>query len=1817
MGMLTRDQALKSVEGQFTSGISPEMGVNSFQTDFKENTTREEAGSAFRTDNLLFGLAVDETNGVDNTPDPDFDFYGSLRGTEYEQDADYFTDALNEKYMDALKLRFEREKKDRATLDRGGWSAVGWQFLAAMLGPENLIPGTVAVKGTRVGYSVLKSGRNVAGASVASAGIAEFGLHQAQGLRTFEESAFALGASGILGFGIGSGLATLANKGLKTNFARVFDEAANYDAGFKKKLEESGQDPLARQALTKEAIEVVKRKKIDEVTQMAKLSDELKAKLDEPDAIDAKLDELYLDALMVRQRSSVGAAADNVPSLDELTIYGKAARTWSEKTKWLNPNVRLMTQPSKHARALANNIFDNPLMLQMHEYKDSPAAITNLIKNWTEGRLSEVLRKVGTTKNEGIYKDMRAAGIHMKRTEFREQVGRALRRNDGIDKATGEVKPEFNKFIAKAAKVFRDDVYEVARKDLEKLGFDLKSKASSTGESYLNRFWNRKALLRDESVFKAEGGEVWEWAKAALDREIATVSRKFDKQISNLESQIADLKDAKLRRQADLEFRETGEAGRLHRELYDVDSEISRLEAELENLKANEVSPEEVAEQSINDLLKAFGSNMELGENFNSGFLRQMGLDRSQIDDFTDYLMKEGYLRERNGRMQVRKLSDDNEKLALRSPDDPQADHVDKAIYAKLMEDANRILPDEYKFETPETLGGNIGGKVNLDEKLVQVALDAPDIASKLRHESLHALRDRFKPDEWEALRKASKEIEFKNEAAYRGYGVKGDELEEERIANLIEYAYKGGNISKLEPKVLSTLEKIVAWIKALATTLKKPEYNKLQTILDDMESGAIGRRSQGGSKGDDLYSLKDGTLKTDTPAFKKWFGDSKVVDEKGKPLVVYHGTPDARFAKTEGFQTPIEAYQKAIGNDDFIDKERMFFFSDNKRVADTYADDRRAFDYQNAEPETLDTYISIKNPKVIDWGGKVWKGLKPEVLKAKAEGYDGVIVKNVRDTYTGGQISANNYIAFDPTQIKSVNNRGTFDPNDPRILYSLNERTPEEITAKLEKLNAHRDKLIDDIDKIEGGQEVPLSVLPEDIDAILKAAQSGDKAKMPETLTQFLKKSGGLIDESGELAHMGATHKTQPKLVVGVQDLLGNGPRKGMSFDEATLAAWEAGFYRERPSIQELLSDLGDDFNGHNPKVRESEAGELNAYFDRQAIEEELAQLGIDPKNKNFKFDKGPHHNDVVKAAYRALNRQADEQIKRLEAKKLKLEDQRNRVPEQGDIEYKSEIQEIVDSIFDNLVGRNIPDNFDNENIISTKNLKKKPFTIEDNKIEQWLVDDVELVSRSYVRNVAGQIEMRKRFGTLDLKPHLKAIQDDFTLERAKVRADTTLSPKQKQKLLDKLQSQQDDAIEVLRYAREKILGMYPDDLDTSVWARSVDMALRVQYMMALGGVLATSAGDVWRVPATVGFRRTFGKALPQLISGSEGFKVNRDFAKKYAGIAEIIMNNRIGHMIGLRDPLAMNSPAEVFIQKSTETFSKLTGLPYWNQFWKEFVGATTIDHLIGNMVKGLDNISPYDVRVMRSLGLGDISTGASDYVQSGGFRQIGGVWTINPSNLPPEVVRLFSAAVKKQIDTSIVTPSLGDAPLILDNKIGRMGSQFRSFGISSNSRILASGLQGPTQRFWGAATGMVTAGMFIYALKQLEAGREIDDNPATWLVEGIDRSGLFWVFFEANNIFEKLGGPGAYAVAGARQPASRFASRNILSGLVPLLGTTQQVGELANAGLSYANPMTEGDFTKGDVKNLRRVMPYASLPYWRWMIDNHIVPAMQDAVE
>lgn len=187
----------------------------------------------------------------------------------------------------------------------------------------------------------------------------------------------------------------------------------------------------------------------------------------------------------------------------------------------------------------------------------------------------------------------------------------------------------------------------------------------------------------------------------------------------------------------------------------------------------------------------------------------------------------------------------------------------------------------------------------------------------------------------------------------------------------------------------------------------------------------------------------------TQTSAFKEWFGDSKVVDKSGRPLIVYHGSPDARFLKGDDAQFKGKSrFGMSEHNDD-----NAFWFASSRALAASYADDTRAFDYQNAEPATEAFYVSLQNPLVINAGGKEWReaqahGKTSDVIdQARKEGHDGVIISNVRDYYnnTARTPASDTFVAFRPEQIKSVKNRGTFDPKKKTILdaFDPDDRTP------------------------------------------------------------------------------------------------------------------------------------------------------------------------------------------------------------------------------------------------------------------------------------------------------------------------------------------------------------------------------------------------------------------------------------------------------------------------------------------------------------------------------------------------------------------------------------------------------------------------------------------------------------------------------------------------------------------------------------------------------------------------------------------------------
>jgi hypothetical protein len=151
---------------------------------------------------------------------------------------------------------------------------------------------------------------------------------------------------------------------------------------------------------------------------------------------------------------------------------------------------------------------------------------------------------------------------------------------------------------------------------------------------------------------------------------------------------------------------------------------------------------------------------------------------------------------------------------------------------------------------------------------------------------------------------------------------------------------------------------------------------------------------------------------------------------------VVYHGAPDIR-GMDAGFVSKAESLQReGYGNTDYQDPNRAFFFSDDIATAKTYADDRRAFDYQNADPGVIKAHLRMDNPKEIDWGGKPWRGTEQAIREAREAGHDGIVIRNVIDAYQGKGKPTTVRVVFNPEQIRKTD--AAFDPdkkNSPSLL--------------------------------------------------------------------------------------------------------------------------------------------------------------------------------------------------------------------------------------------------------------------------------------------------------------------------------------------------------------------------------------------------------------------------------------------------------------------------------------------------------------------------------------------------------------------------------------------------------------------------------------------------------------------------------------------------------------------------------------------------------------------------------------------------------------
>lgn len=174
----------------------------------------------------------------------------------------------------------------------------------------------------------------------------------------------------------------------------------------------------------------------------------------------------------------------------------------------------------------------------------------------------------------------------------------------------------------------------------------------------------------------------------------------------------------------------------------------------------------------------------------------------------------------------------------------------------------------------------------------------------------------------------------------------------------------------------------------------------------------------------------------TETPAFTRWFGNSKIVDGNGKPRVLYHATTrDFDEFKVGGYDSKVSGHGIWLSP-----------------YQDYYAAGHHIGSSSKPKEGTrvLPLYARVERPLLIDdksmleWARDVFADGSanfPQLISEKAanllrEDYDGIIFDGEA---LGWGDKASEIIVLDPKQLKSaIGNAGTFDPSSPHLNKSL-----------------------------------------------------------------------------------------------------------------------------------------------------------------------------------------------------------------------------------------------------------------------------------------------------------------------------------------------------------------------------------------------------------------------------------------------------------------------------------------------------------------------------------------------------------------------------------------------------------------------------------------------------------------------------------------------------------------------------------------------------------------------------------------------------------
>ena len=523
----------------------------------------------------------------------------------------------------------------------------------------------------------------------------------------------------------------------------------------------------------------------------------------------------------------------------------------------------------------------------------------------------------------------------------------------------------------------------------------------------------------------------------------------------------------------------------------------------------------------------------------------------------------------------------------------------------------------------------------------------------------------------------------------------------------------------------------------------------------------------------------------------------------------------------------------------------------------------------------------------------------------------------------------------------------------------------------------------------------------------------------------------------------------------------------------------------------------------------------------------------------------------------------------------------------------------DVVDEVVERLKGISDTRSFSNITIKARGPLAERTFNIPDEVVEDFLVSDAREVLGTYVRTMSIDTSLKERFGDVDLKEKIRAINDDYT-SMIKAVEKEKIAPEAKEKKRLALEKRRKADISDIETMRDMLRGTWAGRDPGSIGSNLSQILLSWNFARLLGSVSLASIPDVARSAMLHGTARYLKDGIAPLLKKitplMDGAKLEGALREsKLAGLDEVTNLSRIESLTELTNPYRTEWAFTRMSKNIATRFSYVTGLPYWNQIQKALNVATTEGRIFDAVLGGKLTTKERAWLAENFIGEDEIAIIKQQFSKHGDAKNKTAntdKWDNTPAVNSARTK--YRAALNRQANTAIVTPDVGERPFFTETNLGKIFFQFRSFAFSSHQRVLLQGLQQRDAAVVGGIVQMIALGMFTYAVREgIIKGKELSDDPRQWIFEGIDRSGLLAVMMDVNNIAGKVN-LGAERMMGLK-PASRFASRNVIGSIFgPTVGTINDVAKVVG-------DLGAGEFDKADVDAIARLIPAQNLFYIR----------------